>query len=77
MLIEFFLKLRAGGVPASIKEFLTLIEALAKMEAGSLICTPQDESRASYAPMLEKEHGWIDWSRARRDPGTRRVPPCT
>lgn len=28
MLIEFFLKLRQGGVPASIKEFLMLIEAL-------------------------------------------------
>jgi len=28
MLIEFFLKLRHGGVPASIKEFLMLIEAL-------------------------------------------------
>ncbi len=30
MLIEFFLKLKAGGVPASIREFLTLIEALDK-----------------------------------------------
>src|SRR5207344_2505818 len=33
MLIEFFLKLREGGVPVSIKEFLTLIEALAKRVA--------------------------------------------
>jgi len=30
MLIEFFLKLKAGGVPASIREFLTLLEALDK-----------------------------------------------
>jgi uncharacterized protein with von Willebrand factor type A (vWA) domain len=30
MLIEFFLQLRSGGVPASIKEFLTLIAALEK-----------------------------------------------
>ena len=30
MLIEFFLKLKAGGVPASIGEFLTLLEALDK-----------------------------------------------
>jgi len=30
MLIEFFLKLRQGGVPVSIKEFLMLIEALQK-----------------------------------------------
>jgi uncharacterized protein with von Willebrand factor type A (vWA) domain len=33
MLVEFFLKLKAGGVPVSIKEFLTLIEALAKRVA--------------------------------------------
>src|SRR3990172_7523295 len=30
MLIEFFLKLKEGGVPVSIREFLTLIEALEK-----------------------------------------------
>ena len=33
MLIEFFLKLKEGGVPVSIKEFLTLIEALEKRVA--------------------------------------------
>ena len=33
MLIEFFLKLRQGGVPVSIKEFLMLIEALEKQIA--------------------------------------------
>ena len=30
MLIEFFLKLKEGGIPVSIKEFLALIEALEK-----------------------------------------------
>ncbi len=30
MLIEFFLKLKEGGVPASVREFLTLLEALDK-----------------------------------------------
>jgi uncharacterized protein with von Willebrand factor type A (vWA) domain len=30
VLIEFFLKLKAGGVPVSIREFLTLVEALQK-----------------------------------------------
>jgi uncharacterized protein with von Willebrand factor type A (vWA) domain len=30
MLIEFFLKLKEGGIPVSIREFLTLIEALEK-----------------------------------------------
>jgi uncharacterized protein len=33
VLIEFFLKLKEGGVPASIREFLTLIEALQKQVA--------------------------------------------
>ena len=33
MLIEFFLKLRQGGIPASIKEFLMLIQALEKQVA--------------------------------------------
>src|ERR671915_1123168 len=30
MLIEFFLKLKEGGVPVSIREFLTLLEAMEK-----------------------------------------------
>ena len=37
MLTEFFLKLRDGGVPASIREYLTLIEGLQKhVASGSL-----------------------------------------
>jgi uncharacterized protein with von Willebrand factor type A (vWA) domain len=37
MLTEFFLKLRDGGVPASIKEYLTLIEGLQKhVASGSM-----------------------------------------
>ena len=37
MLTEFFLKLRDGGVPASIKEYLTLIEGMQKhVASGSL-----------------------------------------
>ncbi len=37
MLTEFFLKLREGGVPTSIKEYLTLVEALQKhVISGSL-----------------------------------------
>jgi uncharacterized protein with von Willebrand factor type A (vWA) domain len=30
MLIEFFIKLKQGGVPVSVREFLTLVEAMAK-----------------------------------------------
>jgi methionyl-tRNA formyltransferase len=38
-----------------------LIETLSLLEAGSLVETPQDDSLATYAPLLEKEDGIIDW----------------
>ena len=53
MLTDFFLKLRAGGVPASVKEYLMLMEALQKhVSSGSLdefyylsrACLVKDES---------------------------------
>jgi uncharacterized protein with von Willebrand factor type A (vWA) domain len=53
MLTDFFLKLREGGVPASVKEYLTLMEALQKhVISGSLdefyflsrACLVKDES---------------------------------
>jgi methionyl-tRNA formyltransferase len=40
-----------------------LAEALRKLHEGTLAETPQDDALASYAPMLTKEHGRIDWSR--------------
>jgi methionyl-tRNA formyltransferase len=40
-----------------------LVDALTRLEAGELAEEPQDDSLASYAPMLKKEHGTIDWSR--------------
>lgn len=40
-----------------------LAEALAKLRDGTLVETPQDAALATYAPMLKKEHGRIDWSR--------------
>lgn len=39
-----------------------LLEALACLHEGTLRETPQDGARATYAPMLKKEHGRIDWS---------------
>ena len=53
LLTDFFLKLREGGVPASVKEYLTLMEALQKhVTSGSLdefyylsrACLVKDES---------------------------------
>lgn len=38
-----------------------LLNALAKIKAGSATYTPQDHAKASYAPKVEKEHGVIDW----------------
>jgi methionyl-tRNA formyltransferase len=40
----------------------TLIRTLAKLQDGSLTRTPQDPARATYAPMLKKKDGEIDWS---------------
>jgi methionyl-tRNA formyltransferase len=39
-----------------------LREALRKLREGTLDETPQDAALATYAPMLKKEHGRIDWS---------------
>jgi methionyl-tRNA formyltransferase len=40
-----------------------LVETLAGLAAGSIIPEKQDSSRATYAPVLKKEDGWIDWNR--------------
>ena len=40
-----------------------LREALRKLREGTLEETPQDAALATYAPLLKKEHGRIDWSR--------------
>jgi len=42
-------------------------EALRRLREGSLAETPQDAALATYAPMLKKEHGRIDWSRPARE----------
>lgn len=38
-------------------------ETLARLCAGTLSPQKQDDSRSTYAPMLKKEDGLIDWSR--------------
>jgi methionyl-tRNA formyltransferase len=40
-----------------------LSEALVRLHERTLPETPQDNALATYAPMLKKEHGQIDWSR--------------
>jgi methionyl-tRNA formyltransferase len=41
-----------------------LVEALRRLREGTLFETPQDSSLATYAPMLKKEHGRIDWGKS-------------
>jgi methionyl-tRNA formyltransferase len=39
-----------------------IIETLRRLEAGTITPQPQDNSHASRAPLLKKEHGQIDWT---------------
>lgn len=59
----------AGELTARLAELgaQVLIETLERLEAGTLERVPQDESKASYQPMLVKEDGLIDWSRAAKE----------
>jgi methionyl-tRNA formyltransferase len=55
-----FPKLSALGAQA-------LTEALEMLRQGTLVETPQDGTKATYAPMLKKEHGRIDWGKPARE----------
>ncbi len=39
-----------------------LCEALQRLAEGTLPRRPQDAAQATYAPLLKREDGWIDWS---------------
>ena len=39
-----------------------LVETVARLESGSLESRRQEESEATYAPMLKKEDGRVDWT---------------
>ena len=41
-----------------------LVEALDALAAGRIVPEPQDNAQATYAPMLKKEDGRIDWTRS-------------
>ncbi|NVM21029.1 MAG: methionyl-tRNA formyltransferase [Desulfobacterales bacterium] len=40
-----------------------LIDTLSRLRSGRLVGAHQDESKATYAPLLKKEDGCIDWSK--------------
>jgi methionyl-tRNA formyltransferase len=44
-----------------------IVDTLRKLAAGELRLAPQDNSQATFAPILKKEDGRIDWSRSARD----------
>jgi methionyl-tRNA formyltransferase len=44
-----------------------LEETLLKLEDGTLVPQPQEEAAATYAPMLTKETGKIDWSKSAQE----------
>ena len=54
----------AGQLEARLAEIGSdlLVETLAEIASGNLKTKPQDESRATYAPVLKKQDGIIDWS---------------
>jgi methionyl-tRNA formyltransferase len=44
-----------------------LIETLERLEKGTIQPRKQDDAEATYAPILKREDGWIDWSRGARE----------
>ena len=43
-----------------------MLEVLRQLEAGTAVCTPQS-GESSYAPMLKKEMGLIDWKKSAKE----------
>ncbi|MDN5331109.1 MAG: methionyl-tRNA formyltransferase [Tepidanaerobacteraceae bacterium] len=44
-----------------------LLETLEKIKAGNIIRLPQNHAQATYAPVLKKEDGRIDWKNTAKD----------
>lgn len=44
-----------------------LLETVRGLKTGSIRPITQDHSRATYAPLLKKEDGWIDWSKEAKE----------
>jgi methionyl-tRNA formyltransferase len=44
-----------------------LLEAIRQIEAGAVVREKQDERAATYAPILKREDGFIDWDRPARE----------
>ena len=44
-----------------------LSDTVAGLKTGSILSKPQDSSKATYAPMIKKEDGHIDWNKGAPD----------
>jgi len=68
ILLQRGIALTADETTASLQEKLApvgadlLLETLAGIAAGTVTPKTQDEAAATYAPMIKKEDGLIDWS---------------
>ena len=41
-----------------------IIKTLDEIKAGNIIRTPQDDEKATFAPILKKQDGFIDWNKS-------------
>jgi methionyl-tRNA formyltransferase len=63
------IKIEAGDTAGSLSEKLSqlganlLVETLPRFLSGELVPKPQDENNATYAPMLKKEDGLLDFTK--------------
>ena len=59
----------AGSLAQRLSEIgaQALVEALAAIERGTAVETAQDEALATYAPLLSKADGIVDWNRSARE----------
>ncbi|MGM0574623.1 MAG: methionyl-tRNA formyltransferase [Myxococcota bacterium] len=70
VLREAAIPVRPDATGASLHDALAdlggrlLVETLDDLEAGEVEATPQDAAAATYAPMLRKRDGDLDWSRS-------------
>jgi methionyl-tRNA formyltransferase len=69
MLTNRSMRIPPDGTAGSVTEALShlgadlLIETLPRWLAGEIQPQPQDDSLSTYAPMLKKEEGWLDFTR--------------
>lgn len=61
----------AGGLSTRLSEMgaLLLVKTIGLIEKDAVKPAPQDEKEASYAPMLKKEDGRINWRRSAEEVG--------